>query len=229
MSLSPSRLTLTLIACVLMPATIQAADEQTERRSPYVRAYTGVGVTGPTDLRIRQPTLGTDLTFEQVSWEHKSLSTDWTRDSIPYVGVRGGFFFREPRWLSLSVEVLHFKIFAEPATPVRVTGTDEGMPVDIVAPMQRFVQLYQVSNGVNMVLGNVQAHKRLAEGAGFPDGRVDLYGGLGAGVTIPFTRSVIDGPSQGRYEWGRPATQRGGPHPLDSSAAKLRWIPGSCF
>ena len=22
---------------------------------------------------------------------------------------------------------------------------------------------------------------------------------------------------------------RGGPHPLDSSAAKLRWIPGSCF
>ena len=123
MSLSPSRLTLTLIACVLMPATIQAADEQTERRSPYVRAYTGVGVTGPTDLRIRQPTLGTDLTFEQVSWEHKSLSTDWTRDSIPYVGVRGGFFFREPRWLSLSVEVLHFKIFAEPATPVRVTGT----------------------------------------------------------------------------------------------------------
>ena len=24
-------------------------------------------------------------------------------------------------------------------------------------------------------------------------------------------------------------TLRGGPHPLDSSAAKLRWIPGSCF
>ena len=24
-------------------------------------------------------------------------------------------------------------------------------------------------------------------------------------------------------------THRGGPHPLDSSAAKLRWIPGSCF
>ena len=23
--------------------------------------------------------------------------------------------------------------------------------------------------------------------------------------------------------------KRGGPHPLDSSAAKLRWIPGSCF
>ncbi len=25
------------------------------------------------------------------------------------------------------------------------------------------------------------------------------------------------------------AVERGGPHPLDSSAAKLRWIPGSCF
>ena len=34
-----------------------------------------------------------------------------------------------------------------------------------------------------------------------------MYGGLGAGVTVPFTRSAIDGESQGQYELGRVATQ----------------------
>ena len=73
--------------------------------------------------------------------------------------------------------------------------------------MTQFVEVYQVSNGVNMVLGNVQAHKGLAKNARFTDGRADLYGGMGAGVTIPFTRSVIDGQSRGQYEWGQLATQ----------------------
>ena len=54
---------------------------------------------------------------------------------------------------------------------------------------------------------NVEAHRRLARTVRFPDGRADLYGGLGAGVTIPYTRSVIDGQSWGQYEWGQLATQ----------------------
>lgn len=77
------------------------ARAQSERRAPSLRLFTGVGVTGASDLRIRQSVLGTDLTFEQVAWEHKSLSTEWTRDSIPYVGARAEFFFREPNWLGV--------------------------------------------------------------------------------------------------------------------------------
>ncbi len=202
-----ARLTCVILALAVMPTSAQAGDLQAERRKLYVRLYSGVGVTGDSDLRIRQPALGTDLTFEQVSWEHKSLSTQWTRDSIPYVGVRGGFVFREPQWLSLSIEVLHFKILAEEEKSVRVRGTAEGTQVDTVVPMEQFVQLYRVSNGVNMILSNVEAHRRLARTVRFPDGRADLYGGLGAGVTIPYTRSVIDGQSRGQYEWGQLATQ----------------------
>jgi hypothetical protein len=97
----------------------------------------GVGITKSSDLQIRQPALGTDLTFEQVSWEHKSLSTSWTRDSIPYMGARAEIFLREPRWLGVSVDVLHFKILAPEKKNVRVRGTDEGIPVDVVAPMER--------------------------------------------------------------------------------------------
>ena len=195
------------VAVVLMTGPAQAGDEQAARRGPYLRLYSGVGVTGDSDLRIHQPSLGTDLILERVSWEHRSLTTDWSRDSIPYVGVRAGFFFREPEWLSLSFEVLHFKILAETEKRVRVTGTDEGAAVNTVAPMRQFVQTYQVTNGVNMILANVQVHERLVRSARFADGRADIYGGLGAGVTIPYTRSTIDGETRGQYEWGRLATQ----------------------
>ncbi len=194
-----------LAAAVLLVAT--PARGQPGRRAPYVRLFTGLGITGASDLRIHQPSLGTGLTFEQVSWEHKSLSTEWTRDSIPYVGARLGFFFREPRWLGVSVEVLHFNIFAEQDQLVRVRGVDEGHAVDTTAPFSQFVQGYQVSNGVNMVLGNLEAYRQLGRSTRFPDGRVDVYGGFGAGVTIPYTRSLIDGQFLRGYEWGRIATQ----------------------
>ena len=135
------------------------------------------------------------------------MSTNWDRDSIPYVGVRGGFLFSEPSWLGLSVEVLHFKVFAETDRQVHVTGTSKNLPVDGLAPLSQFIQTYQVSNGVNMLLGNVEAHKRLGESVAFPAGRAELYVGAGAGGTFPFTRSHIDGRSQGQYEWSRAATQ----------------------
>lgn len=115
------RLCLVVLASALLVAL--PARAQTERRAPSLRFFTGVGVTGSSDLRIRQPALGTDLTFEQVAWEHKSLSTEWTRDSIPYVGARAEFFFREPTWLGVSVDVLHFKVFA-PAGPARQGDRD---------------------------------------------------------------------------------------------------------
>jgi hypothetical protein len=197
--------------CVIVGAALLGlpapADAQTARRSPYVRLFTGIGVTGTSDLRIRQPGRGTDLTFEQVAWEHKSLSTEWTRDSIPYMGARAGFFLRGPRWLAVSAEVVHFKIFAKEEERLRVRGTHRGLPVDTVAPFGRFVQQYQVSNGVNLILGNLEAHRRMGRGVRFPDGRIDVYGGFGAGVTIPYTRSVIDGQSHAEYEFGRLATQ----------------------
>ena len=184
-----------------------SAGAQTDGRASFARFYTGVGITGNSDLRIRQPGLGTDLTFEQVVWEHKSLSTEWTRDSVPYMGARAGFFLGAPGWLAVSGEVVHFKIFADVEERLRVRGTAGGLPVDTVAPFGQFVQQYQVSNGVNLVLANLEAHRRLIPNARFPDGRMDVYVGFGGGLTFPYTRSVIDGQGRAGYKVGRPATQ----------------------
>lgn len=195
------------LAVTVLPGSAGADETTPLGRGLYVRMYTGVGVTGPSDLRIRQPGQGTDFTFEQVSWAHQSLSTDWTRDSIPYVGVRVGLFPVGPRWLSVSAEVVHFKILAETERAVRVRGTSRGVPIDQIVPMQQFVEVYRVTNGVNLILGNLAAHNGIGRSRRFPEGRTELFGGAGAGVTIPFTRSVIGGVNRGQYEWGRPAAQ----------------------
>ena len=87
----------------LTPLCAEAGEQEGDHRPPYVRVFSGVGVTRNSDLHIRQPTLNNELTFEDVSWEHRSLSTSWTRDSIPYMGMRAGFFFKRLQWLGLSV------------------------------------------------------------------------------------------------------------------------------
>ena len=200
-------MTCACLALAVLPTLVHADDGEEERRKPYARLFSGVGITRSSDLRIRQPSLGADLTFERVPWAHKSLSTRWTRDSIPYMGVRAGMFFRAPRWLGVSLEVLHFKILAQEAESVRITGVDEGRLVDTVAPIAQFVQIYRVSNGANMILGNVSAHRQVARTPRFPAGRADLYVGLGAGMTVTYTSSLIDGRRKAQYDLGGPATQ----------------------
>ena len=135
-----------------------AQESQSVGRPPYVRLYSGVGVTRESSLRIRQPGLVTDLTFTPVSWEHRSLTTDWTRDSIPDVGVRAGFFVSRAPWLAGSVEVVHFKILAETDESAQVSGTHRGVSVDTVAPVGQFVEVYRVTNGVNLFMANVELH-----------------------------------------------------------------------
>ena len=191
----------------LTPVCAEAGEQEGDHRPPYVRVFSGVGVTRNSDLHIRQPTLNNELTFEDVSWEHRSLSTSWTRDSIPYMGMRAGFFFKRLQWLGLSFEAVHFKILAETQKSVHVTGMVGQELINVVAPMEQFVEVYRVTNGVNLFLVNTQAHQGLVRSTEFPRGQIDLYAGGGSGVTMPFTKSVIAGESRGQYELGRVATQ----------------------
>ena len=183
------------------------AGQGPERPAPYVRLYSGLGVTREGDLHIRQPERGADLRFEAVTWEHRSLTTEWTRDSIPYMGMRAGFFLRGRPWLGVSFEATHFKILAETEKTVRVTGTVRGTSIDVVAPMKQFVEVYRVTNGVNLFLANLETHKGLSASQRFPRGRTDLYGGAGVGVAMPYTSSIIAGDRRQQYELGRLATQ----------------------
>ena len=171
-----------------------------EGRDTYLKLYTGVGVSADSDLRIRQPSLGNDLVFHDVSWDDKSLS----RPSAPYTGIRFGTFSRRNPWLGLAVDLFHFKIFAETERTVTLRGRLGGRPIEGRLPMDAIVQRFEVANGVNMVLFNALGRLRLQRSPRFPHGRVQPYAGLGAGPTVLYTVSRInDTGRKAGYELGK--------------------------
>ncbi len=169
----------------------------------FVHAYTGVGVTEPSDLRISVPAQGFDVVFEQVDWEDHSLS----RPSIPYIGVRVGKWLSRRPWLGVAADVVHYKVFAETARLVRVRGTLGGGTIAGTVPLGQLVRQYDVANGVNLWLGELLVRKRMGRDAGQPDGRWWPYAGVGAGPAVLYTHSQVLGENRKGYELGRLAVE----------------------
>ncbi len=165
----------------------------------FVQLYTGLGLTADSDLRVRVPGEGFDLTFSRVSWEDYSLS----RPSIPYIGVRVGRWFERRPWLGLAVDVVHYKVFARTERRVDLRGTLDGQPVAGSARLGEFVRRYNVGNGVNMYLLDVLVRARRGRSEAYPDGRWRPYAGLGLGATVLYTHSTVLGASRQGYEAGK--------------------------
>lgn len=209
------RCTETLASCGLMLAMLAGpagADDsppsaKKRRGELYVKVSTGLGLTEDSDVRIRQadPAAGnTNLTFSDVAWEDNSLSGPSAR----YTDVRFGYFFKSRPWLGVSVDFLHFKVFAEVHEPVRVRGVHQGVPIDTVQPMDAIVERYTVTNGVNLLPVSFLVRKRLKRSDRYPHGRVQPYTGFGAGPTLIYTRSTVNGWSRGGpYELGTVGVQ----------------------
>ena len=204
---SSSRLLCGLLALGLATAPLSADDtaapseEKKGRGDLFLKVATGLGLTGDSDLEIRQSDPGgnTNLTFFDVEWEDNSLSGPSAR----YTTVRVGYFLAGKPWMGVAVEFMHFKVFAEVQRSVRVTGTNEGVPIDAVQPMDAIVDRYIVGNGVNFITASFLARKRLKRSEEYPDGRLQPYVGVGAGPTLLYTQSTVnDKKRSGPYEFG---------------------------
>ena len=206
---STSRLPCALLALALALATAPlSADDAAAapkakkgRGDLFFKVATGLGLTEDSDLGIRQSDPGgnTNLTFSDVSWEDNSLSGPSAR----YTTVRVGYFLADKPWMGVTVEFMHYKVFAEVERSVRVTGINEGVPIDAVQPMSAIVERYVVGNGVNFLTASFLARKRLKRSEKFPHGCVQPYVGVGAGPTLLYTQSTVNGKYRsGPYEFG---------------------------
>ena len=188
-------------AGTLVAAEPEAAPEPARLRGElYLKLSTGLGLTHDSDLDLSRSSEGTDLTFEDVSWEDHSLEGPSAR----YMAVRFGYFFARRPWLGLAVDFLHYKVFAETERTLRVHGTNEGVPIDAVQPMEEIASRYDVSNGVNLLPVSAIARRRLKRDERHPDGRLQPYAGLGLGPTWLYTKSTVNGDGRtGPYEFGQ--------------------------
>jgi opacity protein-like surface antigen len=157
--------------------------------------YGGEAWTQDSDIQIRQPSVGTDLSFRRVHWDDQSF------EGPIYYGVRLGYFFNSFPLLGLEGEFIHLKAIAETERTVSVSGTLHGIPVRAEVPMEEIVQHFEVSHGVNFALLNVVGRLGLiGRSEANPVGTVRLVARVGVGPTIPHPESVIKGEGLSHYQ-----------------------------
>jgi lipid A oxidase len=181
-----------------------AADAEGARGGWVVAAFTGGAATRASRLSVSQPALGNRLTFDGVRFDGRSFEPPL------YYGLRGGYFLRRRPGIGFEAEFTHLKVFSDPQQIVSATGTRRGRPLDAQIPLGQIVQQYSISHGVNLLLFNVAARRRVGVSGERPAGLAVFTARAGAGPTIPHTESSVEGLRQEQYEWGRPAWQAAG-------------------
>ena len=169
-----------------------------------VAAYVGGARTAASRLRVSQPSLGNDLSFEGVRFASRSF------DPPLYYGFRGGYFSGRAPSLGVEAEFIHLKVYSDPQQRVRAAGTRRGATFARELPLGEIVQQYSISHGVNLLLFNVAARHQAGRDADSPKGRLILTARAGLGPTLPHTESSVDGQRQEQYEVGRLAWQAAG-------------------
>lgn len=157
--------------------------------------FAGKSMTDDGDLNLTQGK--TNLNFTDVSWSDRSFE-----DPIFY-GARLGYWFNDmPNW-GVSIDFSHLKNYLEYDKNVHVSGVRDGVPVNGNELINKSIQDFNMSHGLNTLTFN--GHYRWFP-AGQRDqtwlGRMQLYTGLGAGFSIPHVEAMIKGVETYNYQAG---------------------------
>lgn len=161
-----------------------------------IAAYIGGARTADSDLTVSQPGMGNNLTFENVRLRSRSF------DGPLYYGLRAGYYLPQLSFLGFESEFIHLKVFSDPQQTVRVSGQHRNVPLNREMLLGEIVQQYSISHGVNLLLFNIAARRRMPR-----DGRLTLTARAGIGPTLPHTESRIEDQAQEQYEIGRAGWQ----------------------
>ena len=152
-----------------------------------VSVYAGGMHTEPADVRVEQPASATDLLFEDMPFEARSL------ESPIYYGYRVGHNVPRRRWLFLEAELIHGKLYPRSPQATRGSGRVRSEPATQV-PFSSVVEDFNVSHGLNFILGNILVRRPVTP-------RFVATARIGVGALLPHTESVVEGERRGRYEW----------------------------
>lgn len=171
----------------------------------FVDAYTGRSFTNDADVKIKQSGQGNDFTVKELSFDDESFK----HAESAYYGMRFGYFFKKYPWFGTAIEFLHFKIIGETDETKRITGTRGGAPINTTTRVDTVVQRFDVSHGVNyLTLNALFRYSLFKEPERFPHGRLQLYGGFGAGPVITHAENTIEGLNNNeKFEVGGPGVQ----------------------
>ncbi|HYD94995.1 MAG TPA: outer membrane beta-barrel protein [Noviherbaspirillum sp.] len=164
-----------VLACALPAAP--AAQAET-----LFSVYTGSSYTRDSTLHLSQPAAGTGLDLDGVAWDADPFKP------APYYGLRVTHFYDDhPNW-GAALEFTHYKMYAKTGETVTASGTWRGAPANGAVPMERYVQRFEMSHGVNML--SINGVYRWLD-TGLAAGRLEPYAGAGLAYYLPHAESTV--------------------------------------
>jgi len=181
------RLAGVLVSAIVLAAGLPArADAQW-----YFGVYMGANHNSPADVRFDDPSASTAIVFHDVPFAAQPFQFPL------YAGGRLGFRLPARRF-SVEAEWLHMKVIAETGQPMHVTGTLFGDAIDSTFPMAQLIQRYDMTHGLNFLMGNFVV--RLPLGADAKPHPASVVFRVGAGPNMAGTDSQAGGIVVQRYE-----------------------------
>src|SRR6188768_374411 len=116
----------------------------------YSAAYLGTNHTRPSDVSVAVPALNLALTYQDVQFDAKPFK------SPQYYGGRFGRLIGAKRRIGIEIEFIHLKVIGQTSQVYPVTGQFGSLTgVTTQSPMSAVVEQYQMTHGLNFILGNV--------------------------------------------------------------------------
>lgn len=163
-----------------------------------ISIYGGKALTRDSDVTLQQPD-GTDLTFQDVSWEDRSF------DRPIYYGVRLTYWPSDSARWGVALDSTHAKIHADLDQTVTVVGIRGGNPVRGSEVLGDTFGNLAFSHGHNLI--TVNALYRWPPWTKTFAGEVRPYIGIGAGVAYPHVEVDLNGVVTDEFQNAGPAYQ----------------------
>ncbi len=180
------------MSCLVAAAACLLLHQAPLSAETLLSAYTGTSHTRASGLRITQPGPGTDLTARDVQWDADPLRP------APYYGLRLTHFFERQASWGAALDFTHYKVYAKTGRVVSTNGIWQGAPVASAAPLNRYVQRFEISHGVNVV--SVNGIYRWLD-PGLAAGRLQPYLGAGLAYYVLHAENTVGGvPHQSGYQ-----------------------------
>lgn len=180
---------LAVVACLAFVLFPQPATGQWS-----VTGFLGDATTSPAALTVLTTPDDINLKIGPVEFADESSRSPW------YYGARVTRDLERVPWLAIEAEFIHAKAISRPSQSVPVTGLMNGIPVERTDALGETLPRFELSHGLNVLVGNAVLHWPIVQVKGRP--LVQLAGRGGAGVSIPHVEVTFAGQSTDRYQLG---------------------------
>ncbi len=158
--------------------------------------YGGVFFPGRSDLTVKRPLAGDNVTYRDLAWDDRSF------EKPIYYGYRIGYFFGDQDRTGIELELVHAKIYSDPDSHLMASGLIANQPVDGLRRLGEHIQRFDLSHGHNLLMVNfVRKAAPWREGT-FSSTRPHLVFRAGIGPSISHTESLIEDRFKDGYEIG---------------------------